>query len=184
MDWYPSLSIKASPSMKIHPVFHVSLLDRYVESDIPTRTQPPPPSIVIDNEVEYEVEQILDSKFIRKRLFYLVKWKGYPISENSWEPVSHLTHSKDLIAKFRSQHPNKPSAPLPTPESDQLRRSQRSRKVNFVGTFTTHYYCLASMSVLLFQSLSYRFNVCFHATILFYVSDVTGSADLASKEGG
>jgi len=126
--------------MKIHPVFHVSLLDHYIESDIPSRTQPPPPSVIVDNEAEYEVEEILDSKFIRKRLFYLVKWKGYPISENSWEPVSHLTHSKDLIAKFRSQYPNKPSAPLPTPESDQLRRSQRTRKVNFVGTFTTHYY--------------------------------------------
>jgi len=153
LDWkrlgpYPVLErigtqayrLKLPPSMKIHPVFHVSLLDRYVESDIPARTQPPPPSVIIDNEVEYEVEQILDSKLIRKRLFYLVKWKGYPVSENSWEPVSHLTNCKDLIVQFHVQYPNKPSAPLPTPEPDQLRRSPRQRKVNFVGTFTTHYY--------------------------------------------
>ena len=99
--------------MKIHPVFHVSLLDRYVESDIPARTQPPPLSVIVDNDVEYEVEEILDSKISHKRLFYLVKWKGYPILDNSWELASHVTNCKDLIAKFHSRYLKKPSSPTP-----------------------------------------------------------------------
>jgi len=71
-------------SMKIHPVFHVVLLERYKQSDIPGRVQEPPPPVIIENEIEYEVEEILDSKLLRQCLWNLVKWKGYPHSENSW----------------------------------------------------------------------------------------------------
>ena len=49
-------------SMKIHPVFHVILLEPYKRSDIPGRTRDPPPPVIIDSEVEYEVEDILDAK--------------------------------------------------------------------------------------------------------------------------
>ena len=55
-------------SMKIHLVFHVSLLERYYVSTIPERTLQPPPSIEINNELEYEVEEVLDSRFKRKQL--------------------------------------------------------------------------------------------------------------------
>ena len=50
-------------SMKIHPVFHVSLLEPYKPSTIPGRTRPPPPPVVLDDELEWEVEEILDSSF-------------------------------------------------------------------------------------------------------------------------
>jgi hypothetical protein len=39
-------------SLKIHPVFHVSLLKRYERSG---RVQPPPVPEIIDGEMEYEV---------------------------------------------------------------------------------------------------------------------------------
>jgi hypothetical protein len=123
-------------SMKIHPVFHVSLLDRYIESDIPSRVQPPPPSVIIKDQVEHEVEDVLDSKFMRKRLFYLVKWRGYPVSDNSWEPASHLSNAKDLVQEFHSQYPDKPSAPWPSPSPAPASRKRkgRSKQVNFVGS--------------------------------------------------
>ena len=69
--------------MKIHPVFHISLLERFIDSDILGRIQLISPSVIIKNQIEYEMEDILDSKILRKRLFYLVKWKNYPISDNS-----------------------------------------------------------------------------------------------------
>jgi Chromo (CHRromatin Organisation MOdifier) domain len=34
----------------------------------------------------YEVEKILTSQKIGQGTQYLVKWKGYPESENTWEP--------------------------------------------------------------------------------------------------
>jgi hypothetical protein len=125
-------------SLKIHPVFHISLLDRYTESDIPGRSQSPPPPVVVEDQLEYEVEEILDSRLMRNHVFYLVKWIGYPISENFWEPALNLTNCKDLIASFHSRYPDKPSAPLPSQRPDQPKRKRRKRRVNFVG-ITYHY---------------------------------------------
>src|SRR5438045_3321279 len=99
--------------MKIHPVFHVSLLDQFAESNISGCIQPLSPPVIVKDQVKYEVEDVLDSKIMHKRLFYLVKWKGYPVSDNSWEPSSHLANAKDLVDSFHAWHPDKPSAPLP-----------------------------------------------------------------------
>jgi hypothetical protein len=72
----------ALPSfMKIHPIFHVSLLEPYQKSTIPCRTFLPPPPVEIDNNLEYEVEKILDSRIRWRHLEYLVLWKGYDLSE-------------------------------------------------------------------------------------------------------
>ena len=86
--------------MKIHPTFHVSLLKAVTENRFPNRCIPPPLPIIIDNEVEYEVESILDKKIIRNQVYYLVKWKGYGEHEASWEPLINLTHSQEIIREF------------------------------------------------------------------------------------
>jgi Chromo (CHRromatin Organisation MOdifier) domain len=93
--------------MKIHPVFHVSLLDPYKSSTIPDRTQDPLPPVVVDDELEWEVEEILDSKFRRRQLFYKVRWINYPPSDDSWQPASDVANSQDLVDEFHSRYPNK-----------------------------------------------------------------------------
>jgi hypothetical protein len=57
-----TFQFKLPDSMKIHPVFHVSLLEPYHVSTITKRTHEPIPPIVINGEQKYEVEEILDSK--------------------------------------------------------------------------------------------------------------------------
>jgi hypothetical protein len=59
-------------SIKIHPVFHVYLLEPYRESTIPGRLQVPPYPIEIDGEEEFKVSEILDSRINRRKLEYLV----------------------------------------------------------------------------------------------------------------
>ena len=44
---------------------------------MPGRTQPSPPLVEFNEEAEYEVEGILDSLLKRRKLYYLVRWKGY-----------------------------------------------------------------------------------------------------------
>ena len=142
-------------SMKIHPVFHISLLDRYIESDIPTRVQPPPQPIIVDNQVEFEAEDVLDSKIMRKRLFYLVKWKGYPVSDTSWEPAPNLANAKDLVDSFHAKYPNKPSAPLTAPPPNVKKKRRSGRKVNFVGVSTVFYFSEFSLA-----SLEVKSSIC------------------------
>ena len=95
-------------SMKIHPVFHVSLLDFYKSSNIPGRQDPVPPPVIVKGEEEFEIEEVLDSQLRHHRLYYKVRWKGYSPSEDSWEPAAHLSNSPDLIKAFHQRYPQKP----------------------------------------------------------------------------
>jgi Chromo (CHRromatin Organisation MOdifier) domain len=65
--------------------------------------------VLVNNEEEYEAEEILDSRFVRSALKYLVRWKGYPISEATWEPTKHLKNSPSLVQQFHTKYPAKPS---------------------------------------------------------------------------
>ncbi|MBW0499073.1 hypothetical protein O181_038788 [Austropuccinia psidii MF-1] len=94
----------------IHPVFHISLLEPVKTSSIPNRHQEPPPPINIEEEEEWEVPQILDSKLKRRKLWYLVKWKVFrQYSERStWEPTENLRNCPELVKDFHSSYPDKP----------------------------------------------------------------------------
>ena len=87
-------------NLKIHPVFHVSILRPYrPPSTIEHRNPPilPPEPVTIDDNIEYEVEQILDHRKRHNHQEYLVKWVGYPDHDASWEPAAHLTHAQECI---------------------------------------------------------------------------------------
>jgi hypothetical protein len=93
--------------MRIHPVFHNSLLKPYVETSTHGPNFARPPSEIIGGEEgHYKIEEILQERPTRnkKSTQYLVKWKGYPDSENSWLPAKELTHVKDTLRKFKSKH--------------------------------------------------------------------------------
>ena len=101
----------------VHPVFHLSQLEPEIPNTIPNRIQPPPPPIEIEDDLEYEISEILDSKIDNRRrckLLYYVRWEGYQGTdeETSWLPATELDHAKELVADFHARYPNKPG-PLP-----------------------------------------------------------------------
>src|SRR5437588_81945 len=102
--------LELPPQMRVHPVFHNSLLKPYVETSAhrPNFARPPP-EIIGGEEGHYEIKEILQEHPTRNRKStqYLVKWKGYPDSENSWLPAKELTHAKDTLQKFQSKHTSK-----------------------------------------------------------------------------
>jgi len=125
-----AFELELPPQWRIHPVFHVSLLDPYQENRIEGRRQlvPEPPEIV-EGEEEYEVEEILDSKIVRKKLLYYVDWKGYGPEERMWEPAENLTHTDDAIAAYHRRHPERPSAKdLNQPRQPRQPRRSSARK--------------------------------------------------------
>jgi len=87
----------------INPVFHVSLLQPTSSSELPNGVVNLPPPIELDDSDEWEVNQILNSKFNHcckgSRLLYLVKWKGFDNTPDttSWEPPEHLANAPNLV---------------------------------------------------------------------------------------
>jgi len=63
-----AFQLKLQGSMKIHHVFHVSLLKPYHTSTIPRRIYDPPPPIEVNGEHKYEMEDILDSRVFHHQL--------------------------------------------------------------------------------------------------------------------
>jgi hypothetical protein len=108
-----SYLISLPPHMRaIHPVFHVSMLEPSTPNIIPGRTTSPPPPVEIDGSLEYEVEEILDSKIDRRRriqLQYFVQWSGYEgrPDEFSWIDASDLENSYELVSDFHQKYPDK-----------------------------------------------------------------------------
>jgi len=95
--------------MRIHPVFHVSLLEPHQRNPFPDRTQPPPPPIELEDDVEWEVEEILDSRIRRGKIQYLVHWQGYGPHERTWEPLENLSNAAETVAEFHQRYPNRPA---------------------------------------------------------------------------
>ena len=82
--------------MRLHLVFHVSLLEPYASNSVPGRVVPPPPPIEFDEGPEYEVKSILDSKVVRNKLYYFVDWLGYTPADRTWELAENLNNTKEL----------------------------------------------------------------------------------------
>ena len=99
------------PSMsRIHPVFHISKLRSYNSSEQFDSFRPPPPDRpapeIVDQQEEYEVEAIRDRRMRRWRggmhKQYLVKWKGYPEYENTWEWWDTLQGAQQIVDAYES----------------------------------------------------------------------------------
>jgi hypothetical protein len=92
-------------SWNIHPIFHNNLLTPYIETNAhgPNFTRPPPD--LIDGKAEYEVETIRSHCHFgkNKRLQYLLKWKGYPEADNTWESEDQL-NAPDLLKQYNRHH--------------------------------------------------------------------------------
>jgi hypothetical protein len=99
-------------SMKVHPVFHISLLEPVATDPLVGQVQPPPPPVVVDGNEEFEVEEILDSRFVGRNLQYLVRWIGYP--NPTWEPAEYLANSPSAVARFHELYPRKPRPRSPS----------------------------------------------------------------------
>ena len=98
--------LKLPKTWHVHDVFHASLLTPQVitpEYRIPA--EPPLPELV-DGESEFEVESILQHKFVgrKKEICYLVLWRGYSRAESTWEPEEHLRNATEVLETYKSAH--------------------------------------------------------------------------------
>jgi hypothetical protein len=90
------------------PVFHIDLLTPYRETITHGPNYQRPVPELVDGEEEYSVEKILDSRKFgrRRRLQYLVKWEGYPDSDNMWVDKDDV-FADDKVREFKASNPTK-----------------------------------------------------------------------------
>ena len=103
------------PTYRIHPVFHVSLLELYKRrADDPNLPEYPLPELIEDEE-EYPVEWILQKRTRKGVKEYPVRWAGYSLEYDQWVPEQDMKGSKELREAF--EH-----------EALQNQRSRKSRR--------------------------------------------------------
>ena len=97
--------LKLPHQWRIHPIFHASLLTPFKQTEEhgPSFAQPPPD--IIEGEEEYEIEAILAHRGKGTRQQFLVKWLGYPDSENEWKSTRELLqNARELLTAYKSTH--------------------------------------------------------------------------------
>ena len=98
--------LKLPQQWRIHDVFHASLLTPVRENDTHGPNFALPPPDLVEGEEEFEVQEILDARLKRKKVEFLVKFRGF--SEPEWEPAEHLTHCNDALSDFYKLRPDAP----------------------------------------------------------------------------
>jgi len=104
--------LQLPPTMKIHNVFHLDLLE-------PCRVRPESQAqglqdpVVEPMDEEWSVYEILDCKWTRQgrgpwEKRWLVDWEGFGPHERTWEPRGHLTHCDEALRIFHEAYPEKP----------------------------------------------------------------------------
>ena len=101
--------LQLPPQWSIHDVFHTDLLTPYRETLTHGANYQRPPPDLVDGVEEFEVEKVLDSRRHGRgrKLQYLIKWKGYPDSDNQWVNWDDAKESLDAIRDFKRSNPDR-----------------------------------------------------------------------------
>lgn len=107
---FGNMTLELPVHMRIHPTFHVSKLKPYLCPNDLFKNRVildyPVPEIDEEGDEIFEVEQILDKRVVgkkKKRVEYLLRWKGYDTSHDTWEPMEMLEGSQELIDEFEKK---------------------------------------------------------------------------------
>lgn len=115
--------LKLPATLKVHPVFHISLLRPWKEDDeFPDHKGDAAPVLVYPDDNQWLVDKLLDKR--RERVgrrwvtTYLVRWLNCGPEDDSWEPAENIERS--LREEYEASH-------HATPEHEVATRSTRKR---------------------------------------------------------
>ncbi|KAJ1590295.1 hypothetical protein NDA12_005931 [Ustilago hordei] len=105
-------------NLRVHDVFHVSMLEPARTSSLPQRAEQPTMPPLPDEDLNFEVEALIDKRSHNGTTEYKVLWRGYSEEAASWEPVENL-NCPDLIQEYEESEGGRVSR-----QSGERRREQ------------------------------------------------------------
>jgi Integrase zinc binding domain/Chromo (CHRromatin Organisation MOdifier) domain len=96
--------LKLPESRKIHNVFHVTLLWPDIENKVYGNNYPRPIPELLEGGEVYKVETILRHRRRGRGYQYYMKWKGYPITEATWEHASAFSSDGNMLKEYQDRH--------------------------------------------------------------------------------
>ncbi len=103
--------LKLSSFMKIHDTFHISLLRLASNDSFVEQIQFSSLLIVINEENEYEMNDILDSRYHYEKLQYKVAWIEHS-SNRVWYSTESFEHTKKILTDYHRRYSNKSKSKL------------------------------------------------------------------------
>ena len=105
-----SYRLKLPPGSHIHDVFAPDVLCKDPVDPLPGQEAPKPVGIPIQGVEEWEVQDILASKIIRRKLVYRTSWVGHD-PDPTWYPAENFAGAPHKIKAFHDKYPNQPGPP-------------------------------------------------------------------------
>jgi hypothetical protein len=102
-----SYKLDLSNEMNIHSIFHISLLRKNSQDFLSNQIIFSSSSIIIDDEKEYDVKNIIDSRLIErvsnKRLQYKIRWVEHS-SDRKWYSIENFDHAKKIVVDYHQRY--------------------------------------------------------------------------------
>jgi hypothetical protein len=81
---------------RLHDVFPIQFIEEYR----PREDQPSLPIPDLEDEDEWEIEEVKDKGIIKNQVHYLVKWEGWPTEYNQWIPEEDMDNARLAIQRY------------------------------------------------------------------------------------
>ena len=101
------VKLELPESMKVHPVFYVTLLSHVATDPLPGQCQEPREPVIAENgERAWYVNRVLNFKLDRQYspplLKYYINWEGYL---STWEPFNLVDNCQEALDEFHASNP-------------------------------------------------------------------------------
>lgn len=105
-----SYRLRLPQGSTIYDVFAPELLRKDPNDPLPGQEAAKPPAVTIAGQEEWELQEVLAVKLVRKSLKYQVSWVGHD-PDTQWYPASNFMGSPHKLRDFHARYPQKPGPP-------------------------------------------------------------------------
>ena len=91
-------------------MFYARKLRRNPDDPLLGQYNPPPPTVKVNGEQEWEVEKILGVRLVRKTLKYRVQWVGFDVDLDEYT-ADALKYTPHALRDFHKANPELPGPP-------------------------------------------------------------------------